>query len=93
VIESGYVLPCDAGSLLTINTLVREAPLETAASRPVEDYADADGIVTMCSNCRRLKRIGQPATWDWVPELLFSGEVLATFGLCEFCTAYHYHLR
>jgi hypothetical protein len=62
VIESGYVLPCDAGSLLTINTLVREAPIETAASRPVEDYADADGIVTMWSNCRRVQRIGQPAT-------------------------------
>jgi hypothetical protein len=87
------ILPCDAGSLLTINTLISETPLENAPPKPVQDYASSDGIVTMCSHCRRVQRLREPATWDWVPELLFSGEVLATFGLCGFCTAYHYHLR
>lgn len=74
------ILPCDAGSLLTINTLISETPLETAPPKPVQDYASSDGIVTMCSHCRRVQRLREPATWDWVPELLFSGEVLSTFA-------------
>jgi hypothetical protein len=87
------ILPCDMGELLTINTLVSESPHQGTVPKPVEEYATSDGIVTMCSNCRRVRRLRQPTTWDWVPELLLSGEVLRTFGLCEFCTAYHYHLQ
>jgi hypothetical protein len=84
------ILPCDDGSLLTINTLVSETPLASAPPKPAADYADQDGIVTMCASCRRVLRVRPPAGWDWVPELLLSGQVLSRFGLCEFCAAYHY---
>lgn len=87
------ILPCEEGALLTINTLIGETTLEAAEPKPVEDYAGSDGIAVMCSHCRRVRRVDQPAIWDWVPELLMSGQVLATFDLCDFCTAYHYHVR
>ena len=56
---------------------------------PIENYAD-DGVATMCSHCRRVQRLGQPAAWDWVPELLLKSQILTTFRLCAFCQAYHY---
>ena len=61
--------------------------------RPTKDYADPEGISMMCSHCRRVIRRREPLIWDWVPELLMSGTMLARFGLCEFCAAYHYHVR
>jgi hypothetical protein len=83
------ILPCDQGGVLTINTLIREAPLETAPPKQLEDYAE-NGIAVMCSHCRRVERRVPPAGWDWVPELFLRGEALVTFRLCDFCTAYHY---
>jgi hypothetical protein len=87
------ILPCDEKSLLTINTLISETALEESPPKSIEDYANRDGIVTICSHCRRAQHVRQRDVWDWVPELLMSGQALASFGLCDFCTAYHYHLR
>lgn len=85
------ILSCGDGGLLTINTLLREVPLEPEPCGNVEDYAATDGIVTMCSHCRRVRNLRQSAAWDWVPELLTRERVLVTFGLCDFCAAYHGH--
>jgi hypothetical protein len=46
------ILPCDAGNLLTIDTPISETP-----PTPVQDDAGSDGIVTMCSHCRRVQRL------------------------------------
>jgi hypothetical protein len=85
------IVPDETGSLLTVNTLIGLTPLETAPPKPIEDYTDNNGIAIMCSNCRRVRRLRPPAGWDWVPELLIGGEILVTFGLCNFCAVYHYH--
>ena len=87
------IMPCDDERFLTINTLMSEEPWSVEPRRNFDDYAGNDGIATMCSNCRRVKRVIPPGPWDWIPELVWSGRVLTTFGLCDFCTAYHYHLR
>jgi hypothetical protein len=87
------IMPCDGECFLTINTLMSEAPVGVEPPKNLEDYAGADGIALMCSNCRRVKRLSRPAAWEWIPELLWSGQVLTTFDLCDFCTAYHYHVR
>jgi hypothetical protein len=85
------ILSCEGGSLLTMNTLISESPIGDVEPRVVEDYASRDGIVVMCSHCRRVQRRDRPGVWDWVPELFVNEQVLTTFALCEFCTAYHYH--
>ena len=87
------ILPCDDDGLLTINTLISEHPVGLLAEARIEKYTTSDGIVVMCSHCRRVQSIDDRETWDWVPELLMTSEVLMRFGLCGFCTAYHYHLR
>jgi hypothetical protein len=83
------ILPDEAGGLLTMNTVISETALEAGLVPPIENYAD-DGVATMCSHCRRVQRLGQPAAWDWVPELLLKSQILTTFRLCAFCQAYHY---
>jgi hypothetical protein len=83
------ILPGEGGGLLTMNTLISEIAFEAASVHPIENYA-IDGVATMCSHCRRVQRIGQPATWDWIPELLLKSQVLTEFRLCPFCQAYHY---
>lgn len=87
------IMPCEDGGFVTINTLMSETPESDQPLRKLDDYAGNDGIATMCSNCRRTKSLSGPGTWDWIPELLWEGRVLTTFDLCDFCTAYHYHLR
>jgi hypothetical protein len=87
------IMPGDGGCFLTINTLISEAPAGIEAPQNLADYAGADGIAVMCSNCRRARRLSPPGAWEWIPELLWSGQVVTTFDLCDFCTAYHYHLR
>lgn len=87
------ILHVDNGGFLTINTLISSTDLEMPEPRAVSDYADADGVVTMCSHCRRVRRGRDPRIRDWVPELLIASKLLVTFDLCQFCTAYHYHVR
>lgn len=87
------IMPTDRGRFLTINTLISEAPVGVEPPKDLHDYAGADGIAMMCSNCRRVKRLSPPGVWEWIPELLWNGQFLTTFDLCEFCTAYHYHVR
>ncbi len=87
------IMPCDGGGFLTINTLMSEAPPGVESPKNLADYAGADGIAIMCSNCRRVKRVSPPGAWEWIPELLWSGQILTTFDLCDFCAAYHYHIR
>jgi hypothetical protein len=87
------ILPCEDGGLLIINTLIGSADLGLSAPIAVSDYADSEGTVIMCSHCRRVRRRSEPRAWDWLPELLIGSRLLVTFDLCEFCTAYHYHVR
>jgi hypothetical protein len=83
------ILDCGSGELLTINTLLRQVSLDAQPRGNVEDYAAMDGIITMCSHCRRVKNLRKSGAWDWIPQLLIRGRVLATFGPCDFCAAYH----
>lgn len=49
-------------------------------------YADKDGIVTMCSHCRRTKRSNMTETaWDWVPSYVRNPPQFISHGLCHMC--------
>lgn len=87
------ILAGDPCGWLTINTLISSTDLKLPEPHEMDDYADLGGVAIMCSHCRRVRRRRDPLTWDWVPELLIAGKMLVSFGLCEFCTAYHYHFR
>ncbi len=87
------VLPAGAKGLLVVNTLIREEPHQETAAARVEQYTDAEGVVTMCAHCRRVEHLTQPGRWDWIPSLLLLNGTLARAGLCPFCFAYHYPAR
>jgi PAS domain-containing protein len=84
------ILPAAADGILVVNTLIREEPFETQIAARIEEYTDAEGIVTMCANCRRVEHLTQPGRWDWIPLLLGVSGTLLQPGLCPFCLAYHY---
>ncbi len=84
------VLPAAADCILVVNTLIREEPHEPQIAARIEAYTDADGIATICANCRRVEHLTQPGRWDWIPLLLNLSGTLVQPSLCPFCHAYHY---
>jgi len=52
-------------------------------------YVSAEGIATLCANCRKAKR-RDDATWDWVPEFLREEGLRISHGLCPRCVAHLY---
>jgi hypothetical protein len=85
------IMPTDGGCFLITSTLISEVPLAIEPPKHLDDYAGADGVARMCSNCRRIKCL--LGVWEWIPEFLSNEQLLTTFDLCEFCIAYHYHVR
>jgi hypothetical protein len=75
-----------------INALTVEERMETKRPALVlgsEYLADA-GIITVCSHCRRSRRVDCPGQWDWVPANLKPALRNVSHGLCPTCHAYFY---
>ena len=93
--EWRHVFECSSPQLFrsfqmrVVNTLLREEPHKEQARDRIACYTDADGIATMCSNCRRAEHLSHPGRWDFIPALLALNGVLVRPGLCSFC--FHYH--
>jgi hypothetical protein len=82
-----------ATSLLVANHLLWEEPCEVRSPEFSVDagrYLGANGILTMCSNCRRSKRADLENTWEWVPEFLQGQSFLISHGLCPHCVRRFY---
>ena len=59
--------------LLTVNTLLEETPHSREGHEPETHqddsrYVDRNGIVTVCSHCRRTQNVLQPELWEWAPD-------------------------
>jgi len=84
------VLPAASDRILVVNTPICEEPHQRQIAARIEEYTDADGVATLCANCRRVEHLTQPGRWDWMPLLLGLSGTLVQPGLCPFCCAYHY---
>jgi hypothetical protein len=83
------VYPVD-GQLLVVNALLVEAAHPGDPFPGIEgSYRNSDGILVMCSNCRRTKTNKPPARWDWVPEFVGSRPPQVSHGLCQPCYEYY----
>ena len=80
------VLPADANSLLVVNTLIREEPHERQTAAQIEEYTDAEGIVTMCAHCRRVEHLSEPGRSDWMPLLLIATGTLVQHASARFAS-------
>jgi len=89
------VLPLANSYLLVENSLRIErphGPERPAMPASAVSYVSENGILTLCSHCRRTRRIGAAAApiWDWVPAYLTEPPGPVSHGLCRNCRAYFY---
>jgi hypothetical protein len=75
-----------------INALRVEQRMEgrRAALALSPEYVSDAGIVTVCSHCRRSRRVDLSDRWDWVPANLNPTLGNVSHGLCPMCHAYFY---
>lgn len=52
------------------------------------DYEKEDGLISMCSCCRRVRVPGTEHSWDFVPSLIKNPVDNLSHTLCEPCKAY-----
>lgn len=81
----------DSSELLVVNSLLFEGEHQAiVAARMPETYVSSEGIVTMCSHCRRVRRMNDQSTWDWAPDYVAHPPHKISHGLCGICLDYHY---
>lgn len=81
-----------AGLLIT-HALRVEVPHRHEALPFVQaQYQAANGLITLCSYCRRVRQAASPAParWDWVPALVAHATPNVSHGICERCAAYYF---
>ncbi|GEJ58808.1 PAS domain-containing protein [Anaeromyxobacter diazotrophicus] len=86
VLEGG-----EAVGVRVVHALVRERPIGEVYEvvyRPLAAYRDAEGRLTQCSCCRRLRDPGAPEQWDLVLEGL-ARPAPAAQALCGYCAELH----
>ncbi len=88
-----HVYPVEGGKgLMVVNSLISEQLHEGARGSAVaRDYRGPDGMIVMCSNCRRTMRPGAAPAWDWVPDFVAAPPPRVSHGLCPPCSE-HYHI-
>jgi hypothetical protein len=77
------------------HTAVRERPIDQVydpVDRPAGDYRGADGAITQCACCRRVRDPGQEDRWDLVASLVEQPASGTATGLCGMCRELHYGL-
>jgi len=75
------------------HTPVRERPIDEVyplVERGPDEYRAADGILTQCACCRRVKDPAEKGRWDLVAALVEAPPADAAQGLCGLCRELHY---
>jgi hypothetical protein len=77
-------------SLLTVCSTRVERPHLQPPSEALESlYRNVQGLIVMCSNCRRTRRAGALTVWDWVPDFVERLPTRVSHGLCGLCLQYY----
>lgn len=86
------IYPLQPGSgFAVVNSLRVAHPHTRFAHEPDEaQYLHDDGLMRMCANCRRTRRVDDPAAWDWVPDFVEHPRKNVSHSVCPFCAEYYY---
>lgn len=86
------IYPLQPGSgFAVVNSLRVAHPHTRIACEPAEArYLHDDGLMRMCANCRRTRRVDDPAAWDWVPDFVQHPRTNVSHSVCPFCAEYYY---
>ncbi len=75
--------------LIVVHSLIVERPYSGEDWEPKppgeETYCDENGLIRQCADCRRVRRPGPEAIWDWVPDYVTAQPDRISHGLCEIC--------
>lgn len=85
------VIPLAHGGLLLIHHRASDRPHDRLP-HPADPsvYRDEHGLLTQCAHCRMVRRVDNPSTWDWVPELVQTQAEHVSHGLCPVCFRHYY---
>lgn len=76
--------------LVVVNAATEDGPHDREASSPDESrYANA-GVISMCSNCRRVRNPSAERRWDWVPAFVAHPPQNLSHGICDACAPIYY---
>lgn len=83
--------------LIVVNSLIEEHPHDAATRIPCpprqELYVWETGLITQCSNCRRVQCVSQPERWDWVPAWVRQVPANTSHSFCPVCFEYYWRYR
>lgn len=74
--------------LLVVHSVVRESPIAEVHAPQVPSelgYRGAHGIMTMCSCCRRVRRLEPADAWSFVPAWVAHPPARLSHGFCAAC--------
>lgn len=78
------VAPTAGAGLLMVHGILETRPHDRVPEVAEEkDFRDARGVMVQCSNCRRVRRIGDG--WRWVPGWVATPSPPVSHGLCAAC--------
>jgi hypothetical protein len=76
---------------VVINSLVLEQEQQRQAFRDdSQALREENGLITMCSHCRRTRLPNAVDTWVWIPDLVRRMPMDVSHGICPVCFDIHY---
>ena len=86
------VYPLKPGSGFAVVNALRVVHPHTrvACDADKAKYLHNDGLIRMCANCRRVRRLDDPSRWDWVPDYIEHPPAGVSHSVCPFCGEYYY---
>jgi hypothetical protein len=78
------------GALVVVSSLRIERPHDRPECPPDDAAYAVDGIITMCSHCRRVRHPAGSLRWDWVPDYVRAPLPNLSHGLCEPCYEFYW---
>ncbi len=82
--------PVEQQWLVVVNSLIMEEAMAREVCAPCLTAYEADGVIGMCSHCRRVRNPAGHQRWDWVPAYVRSPPRNLSHGLCEPCYAFYW---
>lgn len=83
--------------IIVVNSLITEHLMEEAPvleiSAKQANYINENGLISQCSNCRKVQRPFEPETWDWVPALVSYVPENVSHTICSLCYDYYWKIK
>jgi hypothetical protein len=83
------VYPLHSAFLAVTHSLTVERPHDRTECDPSDTYLH-DGVLRVCSHCRRVRAKGSLERWDWVPAYVREPPPNLSHGLCAPCSWYYH---